>query len=187
VSPRNIAFLLFVLGCLASISFGYRHWQTRRDVFMARFEKPAKFLLVDTDTHVFDSTSSSLSPLQLYVFMANDISRQDMKEFTDFWPKFNKAWGAKTQIILVSRISVDLLINFKSITKFPGTILVDPVGVSGRLFGFWQNISQDDGWHYVLLSGAKSFKVWSYDSKSAATFDAISEKLKAAISDAAAN
>jgi hypothetical protein len=186
VNRKTLIFLVVVLGCLASVAFGFRYWLERREAFMGRMEKPPRFLLVTLDGPVFDSSKSSLLPLQLYVFAANDITKQDMTEFTDFWKKFNRTWGSRVELIFVSRIGSDLLYNFKSITKFPGRILSDPTGTSGRLLGFWPNVSQDDGWHYVLLAGKDATRVWSYDAPQGAPFSEVHAKLKSAIADSSA-
>lgn len=182
MKSKNFVFLVVVLGCLGSVALGLRYWRERREVFMGRLERPAKFLLVGIDGALFDSARSSALPLQLYIFMANDIQREDMTRIAEFWPQFDKTWGPTTELILVSRVNEDLLVNFKNITKFPGKILSDPTGSAGRLFGFWQNIAQDDGWHYVLLSGKDATKVWALDVPKSADFSEIKAKIQTALS-----
>lgn len=178
---RTIRLLIFVLGAFFAVGAGLRYWHVREANFFQSMSRSLRFSLLSIDGEIYDSTQSSKRPLQLLVFTPNGITSADLQSLKKFCVAFSARWGANVELLFVSRLDTEVLQNFRRSMVFSGRILNDPTGSSGRLFGFWENIQADDGWHYVLLDGAKKAFGWKYSSKQLLEFPGFEHLLNEAL------
>lgn len=178
MKQRTVWLFVFALGALVTVGFGVRFWRAREGEFLRKMQKPAHFLLVDTEGRVFDSQKSPQRRLQLYIFLPNGLRPSDVTSLSAFGTDFRARWQDAMEGFWVSRINKDFLLNTVRASHWQGRVLLDPSGTTGRIFGFWKNITEDDGWHYVLLEGSTQQLVGRWDSAEPLTVAQLAERFK---------
>lgn len=148
---------LVVIGLLLAAGSGLIVGKMREGDFIAQMYERKDFILLDDNGDFFHLKKVPQDRKVLLIFTP-DLLRVDFAlpfaEFAKFLPEL-KEKGVDP--LLITRISKDIVANFKRSTRFSGRILLDPSGTVGKLTGAWPGSEAVRDWGYVLLDN--QFKV----------------------------
>jgi peroxiredoxin len=176
-NPR-LKWYAFAVSLMAVCAAGLVLGKTRERDYLGALYERHNFTLLDDQNEFFELNSLPTKKLALLVFTPDGIPTDTVKEFYPFGVHLGdlKAQGIET--FLVTRVSREIVANFKRVTRFSGRVLLDVGGTVSRNAGVWNgNITL--AWNYALVD--REFRVlWQASSERPLSYEQLQEELKKA-------